>query len=439
MIKKFLPTLFVLSLAAVGSQSAFAAANAKFGTFSQTFGEPGKEFSFYTQVSNTGDEAVTEISYTVVIEGEPDRVFTVGIPLGIAVSDSRLVKLKAVAPVELGRKTMRLKMTAVNGQAVDQKLVSGRVNTVDFAPEHRAMVEDYTGTWCQYCPRGFVAMEMMSRDYPGEVLGIAYHNSDPMDVAKFTEPLSIQSFPTLKQNRYSDASPSAAAAGALRDANSLAVAGVTLLRADWTDDTKTSIECEAEVTFGNLVSAGEFQLNFTLIADGLTGTTKSWKQSNAYASLGAGWDDPLWGLFEKSSSVSGLTFNDVCVANTLADSSYDEELPEIAARTPYKVTYTFKDVMSIREYGSTRPIIQHPDKLRVAAVVSNSTDANCDWLKIGEQHAGIGSVSVDSAVFDENAPKEYFNIQGMKISEEALTPGLYIVRQGTKSSKVVIR
>lgn len=38
---------------------------------------------------------------------------------------------------------------------------------------------------------------------------------------------------------------------------------------------------------------------------------------------------------------------------------------------------------------------------------------------------------------DENAPVEYFNLQGIRVAEP--TPGMYIMRQGSKTSKVVIR
>lgn len=38
-----------------------------------------------------------------------------------------------------------------------------------------------------------------------------------------------------------------------------------------------------------------------------------------------------------------------------------------------------------------------------------------------------------------DAPREYFNLQGLQVNAEALTPGIYVVRQGAKTSKVVIR
>lgn len=52
----------------------------------------------------------------------------------------------------------------------------------------------------------------------------------------------------------------------------------------------------------------------------------------------------------------------------------------------------------------------------------------------GKPVTGIGSIEADSA-----APVEYYNIQGIRIAPEALTPGLYIRRQGDKTTKVVIK
>lgn len=44
----------------------------------------------------------------------------------------------------------------------------------------------------------------------------------------------------------------------------------------------------------------------------------------------------------------------------------------------------------------------------------------------------------DIELNDENAPAEYFNLQGVKVAGE-LTPGLYIVRKGNTVSKVTVK
>lgn len=50
--------------------------------------------------------------------------------------------------------------------------------------------------------------------------------------------------------------------------------------------------------------------------------------------------------------------------------------------------------------------------------------------------SAIDSIIVDD---DEDAPVEYFNIQGVRVSGEQLVPGLYIVRQGSKTSKIIVK
>jgi hypothetical protein len=50
--------------------------------------------------------------------------------------------------------------------------------------------------------------------------------------------------------------------------------------------------------------------------------------------------------------------------------------------------------------------------------------------------SGIAEISAD---VDANAPVEYFNIQGVKVAADNLTPGLYITRQGSKATKVLVK
>lgn len=49
--------------------------------------------------------------------------------------------------------------------------------------------------------------------------------------------------------------------------------------------------------------------------------------------------------------------------------------------------------------------------------------------------SAIGGIEVD----DENAPVEYYKIQGVKVNGDNLAPGFYIVRQGKKVSKIFVK
>lgn len=53
----------------------------------------------------------------------------------------------------------------------------------------------------------------------------------------------------------------------------------------------------------------------------------------------------------------------------------------------------------------------------------------------GVEQNGIGNITVENA----NAPVEYYNLQGIRVEAETLTPGIYIRRQGSSASKVTVR
>jgi hypothetical protein len=48
---------------------------------------------------------------------------------------------------------------------------------------------------------------------------------------------------------------------------------------------------------------------------------------------------------------------------------------------------------------------------------------------------GVNDITVDNS----NAPVEFFNLNGVRLNGDNLAPGLYIRRQGTQASKVVVK
>lgn len=51
---------------------------------------------------------------------------------------------------------------------------------VAFKPTKKILLEEGTGTWCGWCPRGTVYMDSLWHDYPQGVSPVAVHNGDPM-------------------------------------------------------------------------------------------------------------------------------------------------------------------------------------------------------------------------------------------------------------------
>lgn len=86
---------------------------------------------------------------------------------------------------------------------VEQPAVEGSIYRVLFRPKRRAVVEEGTGMWCGYCPRGIVAMKQMREKYPDEFIGIAVHYDDALGgpVEEYCATLYFPSFPSAYVNR----------------------------------------------------------------------------------------------------------------------------------------------------------------------------------------------------------------------------------------------
>ena len=69
-----------------------------------------------------------------------------------------------------------------------------------------------------------------------------------------------------------------------------------------------------------------------------------------------------------------------------------------------------------------------------AANIRTLTDNTISYLT-AKATTGVSEILTT----DNNAVAEYYNLQGIRVSADSLTPGLYIVRQGNKTSKTIVR
>ncbi|RBL88131.1 Omp28-related outer membrane protein [Chitinophaga flava] len=79
------------------------------------------------------------------------------------------------------------------------------------APEtytKKVVVEEFTGTWCGWCPRMPILLEKLHKKYPNLIV-TALHASDTFDVGKdirsaIEQKLNVQGYPTSKLERVAD-------------------------------------------------------------------------------------------------------------------------------------------------------------------------------------------------------------------------------------------
>lgn len=108
----------------------------------------------------------------------------------------------------------------------------------------------------------------------------------------------------------------------------------------------------------------------------------------------------------------------------------------------YEVYYRFtakseeevaeQDLEGWTKYEGTPVVLSKAGTLEYKGVIGNAETA-VKTVTV----TGISTSVVDVIADDENAPVEYFNLQGVRVENPA-AGGLYIKRQGSKVTKVIL-
>ena len=183
-----------------------------------------------------------------------------------------------------GAHTVKFRLISVDGEAdayAGNNTDYTNVKVMDAIPQQRFVVEEGTGTWCGWCPRGIVAFRHMAEKYPETFIGIAVHKNDPLATNSYSK-LTFKGYPGCYVNRNLK-NPTSPEAGTLEVMHNKYVAnpphiGVEI-EANFTDDTKKKINAKALTTFFADEQNVNYKVSFVLIENGI----KGYKQSNYYA------------------------------------------------------------------------------------------------------------------------------------------------------------
>ena len=259
--------------------------------------------------------------------------------------ESAALKLSAPVNYSGGISSIDFNITKVNGSN-DQK-ASNNTRTLSIegvtpAPHKKIVVEEATGTWCQFCPRGAVYMDSLTKLYPEHFIGIAVHNSDPMVVGPYDAGMTsfpgFTGFPSVVTNRKTLSDPDAIEPIFYDQIVELTPV-ILNLGARYNANTRL-LEVEVKADFVEAVT-GDHRFNFVVIEDGVKGTTSSYNQSNAYAGGGRG---PMGGyeLLPNPVPAAQMVYNHVARAILDGYSGTASYLPDdILANTSYLKGYKY--------------------------------------------------------------------------------------------------
>ena len=288
-------------------------------------------------VVNFGKADMKSLSYTVAIdgvEGEEQDV-TLASPVSFGGKTYFTIPFKAADVEKTETRTVTIKKVNGEPNKAARQSVSGLVGTTTKEIVHRVAVEELTGTGCPWCPRGMVGMENLRNTFGDLFVGIAihqYNSSDAMyiDTDSYA-PIGLSSAPSCTFERSYITDPYYGGGEDVRDdfrtvQAEQALAGVTV-KGMWNED---QTEVTATALVETPIDGVNYDVEFVLVADSLSGTGAGWIQGNNYAQYNASQLPEDLAIFGKggkygTSRVAGWKFNDVAIA-----SSYSKGVNQVA-------------------------------------------------------------------------------------------------------------
>ena len=267
---------------------------------------------------------------------------------------------------QLSETELQVEITKVNGEVNRSTIPYATIPrvTVTQVPRRRVVVEEYTGMWCQYCPRGIALMENLENKYADDFIGIAIHSGDPLYCLDYAWNLGkVRGFPTLEMNR----SRKLTYYTAINEFEEEKAMGADMdidVSAQW-DSNKEKITVTPHVTFRVAPKDGAYAVAYVLTEDGMA--KSSWMQNNNFSGNSSlrGISAELDKFIDLPSVIRNLPNNFTAIAAKGVYTSATEDY----IKTPIEIdkTQSFKHVFNI----SRNTLLQNKSKLKVCALLIN--------------------------------------------------------------------
>lgn len=370
---------------------------------------------------NYGTNPVTSYRYTATVNGQVVEEKEVKLAEPINVNDFGKLLVKVPTFNQLGDHQLVCNITHVNGKPNTTSFSTSTldITVVTKVPTCRVVFEDYTATWCQYCPRATAIMEYLTKKHPDDFIGIAVHQGDKVGIGGYKTPVVgkfglpyVWASRRTKVSGYTGEEPyqQAKAIGAMMDID---------VKAEW-NASGNGINVQSTTTFRTNMSNANYALAYVVVEDGMHNA--SWSQANSY--------DGLTDLLEENEemavfvngarNVYGLKYNHVARAFLGIDSGMEGSLPNnVVADRDIKHQAMFEGVG--RNWTP-----QNKKNLRVVVMVIDNTTHNV----VNGAHCPIKPYNTtgiaNTKATAERVEVARFNLNGQRLS--APERGINIVK-----------
>ena len=423
-----------------------------------------QQYPFY--ITNNSAKPITQLTYSISVDGVNGAEKSLDLSSPIEPMETASIPY-TTAFEDDGVHTVELNISKVNGNTNINKHSSAEYSIIalEKSADRVSVVEEQTGTWCGWCPRGHVALDLLNKQLGDKVVTLAGHYAngesqvDPMNILGdnitsqaeayadyglialyVSSLLGGDGLPGAMFDRVVAADPYVGA-NTTKGKNGTYEYGATdlvnLLKeenpseadfsmtASWADDKNTDIKVDLTTTFNyNRFGSFPYGVAFVLSENGMTGKGATWKQLNYYSKLAgvngaSDFNNPDMAAWFKAGSYVSTTYDNVVVQawNPLGDAAIvDKSKTDIDKGEVIPFSTTLK---------VNSDLIQNYNNLTLSALLVNLNSlavVNAAKVVLGNCAAGIEDVNSEA---NNNVVSRY-NVNGMRIN--GAQKGLNIVK-----------
>ena len=282
------------------------------------------------------------------------------------------------------------------------------------------MVEEFTGTWCGWCPVGFDGMERAHEEFGKRAVLIAIHYGDVMAAEEFQHLVNrVGGFPSaIIDRKENDFYPAASELKTQinNEIKERVAAGTIEVNASWTSKAKTAIKISTKTQFVYSDDNANYAIGYALTEDGMKGSGSDWAQNNNLSQNPSYKNIEFW--YNAPSKVKDVEFNHVGVAAWGLEDGIDGSVsPTFQKGEELSYSYT-ANILG-------KKLIQDKTKLNVIALLINRTTGAivnvAETSTIDDYTTGIEDIE-NSAKPAENA---IYDLSGRKVQKAQ--KGIYII------------
>ena len=423
-----------------------------------------QQYPFY--ITNNSAKPITQLTYSISVDGVNGAEKSLDLSSPIEPMETASIPY-ITAFEDDGVHTVELNISKVNGNTNINKHSSAEYSIIalEKSADRVSVVEEQTGTWCGWCPRGHVALDLLNKQLGDKVVTLAGHFAngesqvDPMNILGDNITSQAEAFadyggvamilssllgggglPGAMFDRVVAADPYVGA-NTTKGKNGTYEYGATdlvnLLKeenpseadfsmtASWADDKNTDIKVDLTTTFNyNRFGSFPYGVAFVLSENGMTGKGATWKQLNYYSKLAgvngaSDFNNPDMAAWFKAGSYVSTTYDNVVVQawNPLGNAAIvDKSVTDIVKGEAIPFSTTLK---------VNSDLIQNYNNLTLSALLINLKSlavVNAAKVVLGNCAAGIEDVNSEA---NNNVVSRY-NVNGMRIN--GAQKGLNIVK-----------